>query len=97
MSGFDRCGKCASDQIIHGAYLESTRESRIVVGTRLHPDHGPLERSVSTRVYACVCGSCGFVELYANQPRELYDVYQKASHRRTHAEVTGRPNPESAE
>ena len=44
-------------------------------------DSGPLGRTASTQVHARVCGSCGFVELYANQPAELYEVYCQAEAR----------------
>jgi hypothetical protein len=57
--------------------MASSQGSRIVVGSKRHPDRGNLERAVSTQVYACVCGACGFVELYANQPKELYDMYRR--------------------
>ena len=47
----------------------------MVVGVTHHPAHGPLDTTVSTQVHASVCGSCGYVELWANRPTELWDVY----------------------
>ena len=78
MSGYHRCPKCASDHMMDGAYVSDADTSRIVVGIDRHPDHGPLERPVSTQIHACICGSCSFVELYANKPVELYEAYRRA-------------------
>jgi hypothetical protein len=64
--------------MIDAAYVADSQGPRIIVGVEHHPDHGPLERTVSTQIHACVCGACGFVELYANQPAELYQMYQRA-------------------
>ena len=78
MSSYHRCAKCNSDQMIDGAYLASAEGSRIIAGVERHPDRGRLTRSVSTQVHVSVCGSCGYVELWANQPGELYEAYQRA-------------------
>jgi hypothetical protein len=64
---------------MEGAYVAAADGARVVVGVDRHPDRGRLERSVSTGIHAAVCGSCGFVEFYANQPGELYDVYLRAA------------------
>ncbi|HSG09325.1 MAG TPA: hypothetical protein VLA36_13270 [Longimicrobiales bacterium] len=76
MSSYHRCTKCNSDQMMDGAYLADAQGPRIVVGVEYHPDKGRLTHMVSTQVRASVCGSCGFVELYANRPSELYEAYQ---------------------
>jgi len=81
VSSYHRCPKCASDQMIDGSYVADSSGPRIIVGVDRHPDHGPVPRPVSTQIHACVCGACGFVELYANQPAELYDAYQQAGQR----------------
>jgi hypothetical protein len=61
--------------MMDGAFFADSSGQRIVVGIDRHPDVGPLARSASTQVHASVCGSCGYLELYANQPAELYEVY----------------------
>lgn len=78
MSGYHRCPKCNSDHMMDGAYVAGADGPRVVVGVDRHPDRGPLLRSASTRVHASICGSCGFVELWANKPAELYDAYSQA-------------------
>ena len=67
--------------MIDGAYVASAEGSRIVAGVERHPDRGRLTRSVSTQVHVSVCGSCGYVELWANQPGELYEAYLRAERR----------------
>ncbi|HIN51740.1 MAG: hypothetical protein MK486_01760 [Gemmatimonadetes bacterium] len=78
MSSYHHCSKCASDQMMDGAYFADPGGQRVVVGIDRHPHVGPLARSASTQVHARLCGSCGFVELYANQPAELYEAYCNA-------------------
>lgn len=81
MSGYHRCPKCASDHMMDGTHVSGAQGCRIVVGVDCHPDHGPLDRPMSTQIHACICGSCGFVELYANKPVELYEAYRRAERR----------------
>lgn len=75
---YHRCPKCASNQVMDGAFVADAQGPRVVVGVSRHPDHGALETTVSTQVHASVCGSCGYVELWANRPGELWDVYHAA-------------------
>ena len=77
MSTYHRCSKCNSDQMIDGAYVSDAQGPRVVVGVERHPDKGRLTRAVSSPIHASACGSCGYVELWANRPAELYDAYQR--------------------
>ena len=77
-----RCSKCNSDQMIDGAYVADAQGPRVVVGVEHHPDRGRLTHVVNTQVHASICGSCGFVELYANRPAELFDAYHSAAETR---------------
>ena len=77
MSTYHRCTKCNSADMIDGAFVADAQGVRVVVGVDVHPDKGRLERPASTRLHASVCGSCGYVELYANQPRELLEAYSR--------------------
>lgn len=81
MSSYHRCSKCNSSQMMDGAYIANADGPRLVVGVASHPDRGRLPRPVSTQVHVSVCGSCGYVELWANQPREMYEAYQRAERR----------------
>ena len=80
MSSYHRCPKCNSDHMMDGAYISDATNQRLVVGVDRHPDLGRLHHAASTQVHTSVCGSCGFVEMYANQPAELYEAYRKAGH-----------------
>jgi predicted nucleic-acid-binding Zn-ribbon protein len=80
---YHRCAKCNSDQMMDGAYVADANGPRVVVGLDRHPDRGPLPQSVSTQIHACVCGSCGFIELYANQPAEMHEIYQRVAKTRS--------------
>ena len=75
---YHRCTRCASDRVMDGAFVADAQGPRIVVGVAHHPDHGELDATVRTQVHASVCGACGYVELWANQPGELWDVYHAA-------------------
>lgn len=75
---YHRCPKCASRSMVDGAWVAPAQGTRVVVGVDRHPDRGPLPRPMSTRVHASVCGQCGYVELYANKPGELYEAYHAA-------------------
>jgi predicted nucleic-acid-binding Zn-ribbon protein len=74
---YHRCPKCASPNMVDGAWVAPAQGTRIVVGIDRHPDRGPLPHPMSTQVHACVCGACGYVELYANKPGELYEAYRE--------------------
>lgn len=78
MSSYHRCTKCNSDHMVDGAYVADAQGPRVVVGVAHHPDRGRLTRVVSTQIHASICGSCGFVELYANRPAEIYEAYHSA-------------------
>lgn len=78
MSAYHRCPKCNSDHMIDGGYVADAQGPRVVVGVDRHPDRGSLRQGASSMIHASVCGSCGYVELYANRPEELYDAYRRA-------------------
>lgn len=78
MTAYHRCLRCNSDRMIDGAYIADAQGPRVVVGVEHHPDRGRLTRAVSTQIHASVCGSCGYVELWANRPDELWEAYHRA-------------------
>ena len=77
MASYHRCTKCNSDRMVDGAYIAGAQGPRIVVGVEHHPEKGRLTRVVSTQVHASVCGSCGYVELWANRPDEIWEAYDR--------------------
>ncbi len=79
-----RCPRCGSLKIIPGATIQdqgeySSGKLRIVV----YGDPGAMifkDRLYGT-LTAYVCGDCGHVELYVDNPDELYDHYRGSSDR----------------
>ncbi|RYD48794.1 MAG: hypothetical protein EOP85_02860 [Verrucomicrobiaceae bacterium] len=67
-----KCPKCGSSEIITGARLIDEAEyARTRVSTTAKPDALLFKGYKSTLVDAHVCGSCGFIELYAADPGKL--------------------------
>lgn len=83
-----RCAACGSEHIIpmatvrDGGYngfgargLAATLEPVIAINT--NPHAGILaQRHVLSRIHAWVCGECGYMPLFADDPQELYAAYQ---------------------
>ena len=78
MTAYHRCQRCNSDMMMDGVYIMDATGVRLVLSAERHPDPGGVSNPVSTLVHACVCGSCGFVELWANRPNELWEAYQRS-------------------
>ncbi len=78
MTSYHRCHRCNSDKMMDGVYIVDAQGVRVVVSAERQPDPGGVSHPVSTLVHACVCGSCGFVELWANRPNELWEAYLRS-------------------
>jgi hypothetical protein len=63
--------------MMDGVYIVDDQGVRIVVSAEKRPEPGGESHPVSTLVHACVCGSCGYVELWANRPNELWEAFQR--------------------
>ena len=75
-----RCLKCGSDSMIPDARLidsdaNSGTRKTTEVGLATKPDAILLKGEVRTGTHAVVCGDCGFVELYADDPATLWDAH----------------------
>ena len=77
MTSYHRCIKCNSDRMMDGVYIVDAQGVRVVVSAERQPDPGGVPDPVSTLVHACVCASCGYVELWANRPHEVWDAYTR--------------------
>lgn len=72
------CAKCGARQVIPARVID--REGGIgrkdlAVWVDRDPDAWVLKRSVVVELKACVCGSCGYTELYATNPSALWSAY----------------------
>lgn len=79
------CLRCGSERIVPdvrlfdrfgdtGAFTASTQ-----LTVRGEPDAWFFKDSASGRLFANVCGDCGYVELHVENYRELYEKHVKAT------------------
>ena len=70
-----QCAKCGSNDIIADAKVidraHYSAQTDLSVGTFRKPEAFIFKGQVTTTVSAWVCGSCGFIELYADDPESL--------------------------
>lgn len=74
------CDKCGSDKIIpHAKVIDrigSGAEGDLAVSVDEKPDAFMFKQRIRSGVSAKVCGNCGFLELYADDPASLYSAYE---------------------
>lgn len=53
---------------------------------RVDADPGAVmfKKSVRSDIHAWICGECGFIEMYADNPGELYKAFTEAQSTITH-------------
>ena len=81
-----RCAACGSEKIIPLATVRDRVQSAAlapisaepVIAINTNPHAGILaQRHVLSRIHAWVCGECGYMPLFADDPQELYTAYQE--------------------
>jgi len=74
------CPKCRSLQVIAGVRVRDRGADfgDLEVVVYENPDALLLKGSHQGKLSATVCAQCGFTELYAANPRELWDAYQRS-------------------
>lgn len=81
MYKMDKCAKCGSTAIAQRVMV-ADRDNANELDLRLRMDARPsamvLKRPARSVLHACVCSSCGYVELYADDPQALYDAFVAA-------------------
>lgn len=74
------CAKCNSDKIIPKASV-GDREHGTYHNLQIFIDEKPLAMLFKNRTYsdvfAKVCGSCGFTEIYTKSYKEIYDAHKR--------------------
>lgn len=73
----NECPECGSDKIIKGGKLrpgEAVMKVNVVVFE--NPDAFVFKGAVSSNLNATICGNCGFVRAYAEEPGQLWVAYQ---------------------
>lgn len=73
------CPKCESDKIISDARVLDHADYSADVGLHVAVDEKPnawiLKNTEMSKVYAHICGECGFLEFYASEPNALYQAF----------------------
>ena len=74
------CSKCQSEKILPRVRIRGDVASRydLLVEVHEHPQAILFTGTHRVEVRARVCGECGYTELYAEKPQELYSVYMAA-------------------
>ena len=80
-----KCPKCNSTQIVAGAiavdHIDGINSHASQVAFEANPQAWLLRGRVSTPIAAWVCGECGYIEYYADDPRDLLDAAMEAERR----------------
>jgi predicted nucleic-acid-binding Zn-ribbon protein len=67
-----RCPKCGSSDVIADAKAcDKGDGGDLTVATFRKPDAAVFKGQVTTTLSAWVCADCGYVELYADEPKKL--------------------------
>jgi predicted nucleic-acid-binding Zn-ribbon protein len=77
----EKCAKCGSSSVIQRAMVVDSYEGgkrNLQVRVDANPTAMMFKKSVHSPVHAWICGQCGYVELYADKPAELYKAFTEA-------------------
>jgi hypothetical protein len=85
----EQCGKCGSEKVIplvnvmdQGQYSSGRLLAHIGFS---NPEAWIFKGAVYAQLSATICGECGYTELTAENPADLYEAYLKA---KSHSELT---------
>ena len=73
------CTKCGADRVIPRATLMDQGQGSpgvLSVKVERHPEALFFRDATLSPLVARVCGECGYTELYADSPQQLYEAYQ---------------------
>ena len=73
----NNCAKCQSGKIIPDVRISDRRGYRISLGVNVyeHPEKLIFKGTHTDALRWQVCGECGYLESYVENPQELYAVY----------------------
>lgn len=81
MPRVDKCAKCGSSAVIQRAMVadrSDSGETELQIRVDARPSALILKKSVHSKVRAYVCASCGYVEFYADNLKELHEAFLAA-------------------
>ena len=79
------CPRCESTRIAEDLRIQTRNrwsETDLTVVVPGKPVAVFLDRDALFELHARVCGACGYTELYAERPEELYDIVCEAEEAR---------------
>ena len=73
----NRCSKCQSNKMIPDVRIIDQIGHNIRLGINVyeHPEALVFKGAHSSTLSSQVCGECGYVETYVENPQELYALY----------------------
>lgn len=78
----ENCAKCNSTKIIPNARVVDKGDHNSPMDLTVHvyenPDAMIFKGTHEGQLSARICGDCGFVEMYVENPAELYEVFVSA-------------------
>jgi len=80
MRKVEQCAKCGSSSVIQRAMVvdkvsAAGAEQNFTVRVDSDPTAIMFKKSTRSDVQAWICGQCGYMELYADKPGELYRAF----------------------
>ena len=69
------CSKCQSEKVIPDVRIRDGGSLLLSVDVYDHPEALVFKGAHSRTLQSQVCGDCGHVESYVENPQELYEIY----------------------
>ncbi len=70
------CPECGSEKIVKNAEISTAGSGTARVSFHQNPSAAFFTGSVVSGTRADVCGDCGLIQLFAMDPRKIWDAYQ---------------------
>jgi hypothetical protein len=82
MLQIENCSKCKSPKVIPQARIIDRADYNVNTDLTIHVYENPealiFKGASQGTLRARICGECGYVETYIDNPKELYSAYLKA-------------------
>ena len=74
------CTKCGSDRVMPDVHIldHGQWQGQLMARVDTNPDAIVFKGAMTSRLRGRVCGDCGFVELFVDNPNTLYKAWQKS-------------------
>jgi hypothetical protein len=76
-----QCPKCGSDRVIPDVHIldYGQWQGQLTARVDTNPDAIVFKGPMTSQLRGRVCGDCGFVELFVQNPGTLYKAWQKST------------------